>query len=107
LAAAPLPPTLSDRNAALNPYKPSVENDLSDPPAAFNRSLLSRHLYSMLIAGVAIACLPRVLDLLEPSGSAADRLRSLPFFSDSFGLAGGMLVLWSLHLLSVVRKCRK
>ena len=84
-----------------------MKDDVKDSSAVFNRSLLSRHLYSMLVAGAVIACLPRVLDLLEPTGAVADRFRSLPFFSDSFGFAGGMLAFWSIHLLSVVRKCGK
>ncbi len=58
----------------------------------------------MLVAGIAIFCLPRLLDIVDQTGSVAERFRTLPFFSDSFGFAGGVLAIWAIHLLSVARK---
>lgn len=59
----------------------------------------------MLIAGMAIFCLPRLLEVVDQTGSVTDRIRTLPFFADSFGVAGGAIAIWAIHLLSVVRKC--
>jgi hypothetical protein len=61
----------------------------------------------MLIVGLVFVLLPRFLDLADQTGLLAERFRSLPFYSDPFTFAGGLLLLWSMHLLAVVRKCSK
>lgn len=61
----------------------------------------------MLLAGIVLACLPRAIDLSDPTGATTDRLRGLPLFDDPFTLVGGTLVLWAFHLLAVTRKCRR
>ena len=91
----------------LNPYESSSEDSADNVPAKFNQALLRRHLISMLIAGVVLFLLPRVVKWFDATGQVVGRFRDLPFMADPFTLAGAMLALWAVHLLSVMRKCRK